>query len=201
MNEPREFKGYWWLPTSPDDTVYGTLVFSQRELRLDLEGSFAADPLIPPRPKRTRLGRLANAVLRFLRLRSTKPVEITVPLDLTPQDQPRIHGITNDHRRVTLDGCWGRSRSVNTSGYDITSYGTARVFDGRWYGPDEDVRFDELWIRLSDFSSWADRSGLRYTIHTDPAKKEMSGVDLSYSPPPTEEVDLGDGVTLKLAFN
>jgi hypothetical protein len=201
VNEPREFKGYWWLPTSPKDTVYGTLVFSQRELRLDLEGTFSADPSIPPSTERTRLGRLADAVLRFLRIRSKKPAGVVLPLDMTPQDQPRIHGITNDHRRVTLDGCWGRSRSFSTAGYDITSYGADRILDGRWYDTDEQVRVDELWIRLSDLDSWADISGLGYTTHIDPAKNQMIGVDLKYTVPPSLDVDLGDGVTLKVAFN
>lgn len=40
MLEEREFEGYWWRPSDPENKVPGTLKFSQSEVRLVLLGSF-----------------------------------------------------------------------------------------------------------------------------------------------------------------
>ena len=40
MLEEREFEGYWWRPSDPDNRIPGTLKFSQDEIRLELLGAF-----------------------------------------------------------------------------------------------------------------------------------------------------------------
>lgn len=42
MLEPREFRGFWWLPSEPDKRVAGTLTFAQDSVHLQLLGALGA---------------------------------------------------------------------------------------------------------------------------------------------------------------
>ena len=48
MLEEREFEGYWWLPSDPETRLPGTLKFSQKDVELELLGSF--EPHLVPGP-------------------------------------------------------------------------------------------------------------------------------------------------------
>jgi hypothetical protein len=45
VQEEREFEGFWWLPSDPGTRLPGTLKFSQKEVRLELLGSFVPDAM------------------------------------------------------------------------------------------------------------------------------------------------------------
>lgn len=45
MLDDREFEGFWWLPSDPENRLPGTLKFSQEAVRLELLGSFVPGAL------------------------------------------------------------------------------------------------------------------------------------------------------------
>jgi hypothetical protein len=98
-------------------------------------------------------------------------------------DEPRILGLTKDRKCVSLERCLGLGQSINIPGFPVTTYGPHMILVGAWYEPDEDVRFDEVYLRFSDLDTWATSSGFGYEMHFDEDRKSLTKLDVSYTPP------------------
>lgn len=118
-----------------------------------------------------------------------------------PADEPRILGVSRDQRAVTLENCMGLGATINTAGFPITTYGPHLVLDGAWYEPDEEVRFDEISVRLSDLDEWAETSGFRSDLNWDAEGQSIESIDVTYTPPQRIEVDLDDGTSVSIVFS
>ena len=161
--DEREFEGYWWRPSDPDNKVPGRLLFSQAgENQLVLLGSFDG---LKPGP----FGQL--------------------------DDEPRLHGVTKDRKIVTLDRCLGLGQAYNHPGFPVTTYRPHTLLVGAWYNSEEEVRFDEVYIRLTELDTWAVASGFGHEMYFDESRKDVTKLDVSYTPPPPIEIPV-DGETL-----
>ena len=167
MLEDREFEGYWWRPSDPENKVPGTLKFSQSDVRLDLLGSFEG---IKPGP----IGHV--------------------------DDEPRILGLSKDRKEITLERCLALGQSINIPGFSVTTYGPHTVLVGAWYEPNEEVRFDEVYVRFSDLDTWAVSSGFGYQMHFDAEGKSVTKLDVSYTPPEAVEVPLDENTSLSITW-
>jgi hypothetical protein len=144
MLEELELNGYWWLPSVPEGTVPGTLHVSRADIRLELLGGFAqpATGLESDTPE------------------GDGPRETVLELGSFVADQPRILGQSQNGDQVTLERCSGRSRRLALPRFATSEYGPNIVLIGAWFGPGDEVAFDELEIRFSDLDVWASAPGL-----------------------------------------
>jgi hypothetical protein len=183
--EAREFEGFWWLPTAPEERVAGKLSFSQADIRLDLLGGFTE------RVDETETAEATD---------DAAPTEVTIqPFDLVAF-QPRILGETRNGRPMSLERCNGRSLSLSVPGFGVSTYGAWMILDGAWYEPDEEVAFDEIAVRFSDLDQWACVSGFSYKINHDEKGEALTSIEMTFTPPEEIEVALGEGATLRVEF-
>jgi hypothetical protein len=172
MHEPREYEGWWWRPEEPDRRVPGTLTFSQDELELRLLGT-----LQDPQPG---------------------------PIGL--DDLPRILGIARQRgesgmKVMTLEENAGGNPGFSSPGFMTATYTPRTVLVGAWYEPDEEVVFDDVFVRYSDLDTWAGTSGFHQQLHPDDDQVSFKRLDVSYIPPPPIEVEIDDQTTLGITWN
>jgi ApeA N-terminal domain 1 len=116
-------------------------------------------------------------------------------------DQPRILGVTKDHKAVTLEHCAGMGARFGFGGFPTTRFRPRLVLHGLWYEPDERVLFDEISIRYSDLDTWAATSGFSSQWAWDPDGKSIRKLDITYTPPESIEVNLDADTTLGIDFS
>jgi hypothetical protein len=126
--ETREFRGWWWLPTQPDDQLPGTLIVTRGEAELDLTGHFGHEVLAETDHEIVMSGRLA--------------------------DQQRILGIDRDGKEVTSEGHQSASYSEHSAGVTISKYSRRITLVGKHFQSGEKIEFDEIAIRASDLTAW-----------------------------------------------
>jgi hypothetical protein len=185
MLEPREIQGYWWLPFMPDGKIPGTLHFSQADIKLELLGGFAR-PFEETRPEESEEGE--------------QPREVVVSLDSFIEYQPRISGVAQNGKPITLERCTGRSLQLGFPQFGSSTYGPHFVLVGAEYAPDEEVAFDEIAIRLSDLDVWASTSGFGQQMIFDDSRTNVERLEMTFTPPDDVEAKLGEGTTLKISF-
>jgi hypothetical protein len=183
--EPRELRGYWWLPSCPEHKVPGTLYFSQSDIRLELLGE-----LDRPRP--------AQAVEEAEQ--GEGPREVSVELGSLVTSQSRILGQAPNGSAVTLERCNGRSLAIGLPGLTTSEYGAQFVLVGAWYEPDEELAFDEIAIRFSELDTWASVSGFATKLMWTEDQKSLASIETKFLPPPAIDVVLDEGTTLKFEF-
>jgi ApeA N-terminal domain 1 len=115
-------------------------------------------------------------------------------------DEDRIVGIAKTREWVTLDGCLHLGQSLNFPGFSVTTYGPHMVYVGSAYEADEAIRFDELYVRLSDLDLWALASGFGHEMQWDPSGTSVTKLDVSYTPPEPIEVALDDETTIGITW-
>src|SRR6266851_7397827 len=147
--ESRDIQGYWWLPFMPDGKVPGTLHFSQADIGLELLGGFAHS--LEETNDEESGDEESNA--------DERPREVVLALDSFIKYQPRISGVAQNGRPVTLERCNGRSLQLGFPQFASSTYGPQFVLVGASYDGDEEALFDEIAIRLSDLDVWARTSG------------------------------------------
>ena len=185
MLEPREIQGYWWLPFMPDGKIPGTLHFSQADIRLELLGGFAR-PLEETRPEESDEGEESR--------------EVVVSLDSFIEYQPRISGVAQNGKPITLERCNGRSLQLGFPQFGSSAYGPHFVLVGAEYAPDEEVAFDEIAIRFSDLDVWASTSGFDQRMIFDDSRTNVERLETTFTPPGDVEAKLGEGTTAKISF-
>jgi ApeA N-terminal domain 1/Apea-like HEPN len=126
--ETREFRGWWWLPTQPDNQLPGTLIVTRGQAELDLTGHFGHEMLAETDHEIVMSGRLA--------------------------DQQRILGIDRDGKEVTSEGHQSASYSEHSAGVTISKYSRRITLVGKHFQSGEKIEFDEIAIRASDLTAW-----------------------------------------------
>jgi hypothetical protein len=185
MIDTHTYVGLWWLPTDnaqpPSDAaerLSGTLTVTRGDAKLDVLGSFG------------------HKVLS----RSQKQVTMSP----WPADQPRIHGITTKGTWVTLEACRSGGSEMHFPGIPTTTYEPRVVLLGAWFPKDEQIRLDEIAIRLSDLDTWVAVSGFAGQMGL--AQQEgtgfvtPTGIDVQFKPPPAISIPLDNGEEARLEF-
>jgi hypothetical protein len=126
--EPREFRGWWWLPGQPDRQLPGTLVVTRGEAELDLTGHFGHEVIAKTDSEIVMSGGLA--------------------------EQTRILGIDRDGRAVTSEGHHSASFTEHSAGVTISKYSRRVTLVGKHFEAGEKIKFDEIAIRASDLTAW-----------------------------------------------
>jgi len=131
-------EGYWWLPTSPERRVAGTLTFGNTtdgELRL-LSGLNNDDQTLKS---------LANA-----------------GVSVEPQI---ILGQAPDGKKYTLVNC--HRSGVTLSAFLVERYIPTIVIEGAHIEQIEEINFDQVTLRLSHLGEWYQKSGRTYQCEAE----------------------------------
>ena len=171
----RVIEGRWWLAEqTPDDAVRGTLVVSDDEFRLTLEGSF----------------------------REVENDDLTALFAQPPPHVDRILGETVDRKDVTLHDCTLAGSGTHGKRGGGTRYSESYwpevVLLGGWFWADEDVAFDKVFVRLTSLHPWTAVSGFE-TVWVMPVKDGETPTQ-TYRAPKDRTATLSDGTGIKLTF-
>ena len=131
MKEKIECKGFWWLPSNPEEAVAGILTYTPgNEIILELIGMFD--------PKKT-------SIIAFL---DKKPESI-------------IHGISSDSKKITLINCnpFG-SLNLNCR-FPITKYNCSLLIIGTHIEDYYQKRFFKAKVVIPELNDWCPPSVFR----------------------------------------
>lgn len=145
-----EYLGSWWLPSNTEQTVNGTLKFSQ-------ESGFQL----------TLLGALKEQF-------NGDQVPAVQPIFSTPNDFPLIVGTTTEGKKISLSSCVQSRSHYNTGGGGIVEeYHASIAYIGIHLTNLEETRFHKAEVRFSRLSDWISRFGFDQTItHRQGEKRE-----------------------------
>ncbi len=165
MTEKFEYKGYWYLPSDPNNAIAGILTYIPNEsIELELIGTFE------------------KSTIGIIALCERKSTDI-------------IWGITSDVHEVTLINCFsdGVSCSSNCS-FPITKFSIQYCLVGIHIVNFNDKRFSWSNIRIPELTTWCYPAALKpvydfsekdeinkisVSINTDEVKKPIASVDVN----------------------
>jgi hypothetical protein len=174
MLEPFEYRGLWWLPEEPAQKVAGVLTFSQDDVALELVGQL-------PRTE----------------ARQEQTTDVVV-LPAGPLSRERIVGLSTNGKAFTLERCHASGWNMSMPGMATERFSPDLILEGARYETGEAVVFDELSVRYTQLDGWVATSGISSGAHAE--GEEVTGIDLSFRPPDSIEVELPD-LTLEVAFS
>lgn len=171
LEESFDFKGYWWLPSAPDNKVAGVLSYKPGErITLELIGSF---------------GNESNAVISFI----------------NKTDEAVIHGQLENAKKVTLLQCYPSGNVNLSSFFPIIRYSCIYCFIGRLYsGMDEEGDF-KIDVHFPELSYWCHPGMLRESFLEDKEHDGMIisfSFDANLGGKLIDEVELEDGIKIAL---
>jgi hypothetical protein len=134
MVEIHEYRGLWWLPTddgkrpNEDNQLSGTLTVTKGRAALELLGHFGHEILYETETEKVGSGHLA--------------------------EQPRILGLSNEGKRLTLEGHQSAPYTEHFPGIPTATYNRTVTLIGKHFAPREKILFDEIVIEASDLNAW-----------------------------------------------
>ena len=159
---------------SPDDAVRGTLMVSDDEFRLTLEGSF----------------------------RDVDNDGLTPLFVASPSHVDRILGETVDRKDITLHDCTLAGSGTHGKRGGGTTYSESYwpdvVLLGGWFWADEDVAFDKIFVRLTSLHPWTEESGFGRELMMPVTDGETA--TQTFTAPKDRSATLSDGTVIKLTF-
>lgn len=166
----KQVDGDFWLPTVDESSqarVPGRLSIAEDgEATLELHGSFTGP---------AELGDETETV--------TGTVTHVTPGSLARHShRGRIVGQSGGGVAYTLEDCFVIGRSGLLSSAMRETYTVGRVFQGALFGPDEDLEFHALHLKIDGLSEWLNLSGVTQQIHFEPDQdvpKKLVGATLS----------------------
>ena len=179
MIENTEHEGFWWLPGSESERLFGTLRLNRGRPELKVAGHFGHKVL------------------------SESESEIAYSFDLA--DHPKILGVTTDGKAVTLEDCSSHGLVLPVPGTATAVYQASFALFGAHFEEDEIAGFDALGLRLSDLDEWARVSGFsRPVVNVGDGPSGASPpltIHIEYNRPPAIDVPLDNGESLQLDFH
>lgn len=137
LAEGFEYKGYWWLPSEPDNKVAGVLSYKPGErITLELIGSFDKEN---------------DAVLSFIK----------------KKDETVIHGQIENAKKVTLLKCYPSGSVNLSSSFPIIRYSCIYCFIGRLYNGMNDEGLYKMEVHFPELSHWCHPGVLQETFLED----------------------------------
>ena len=173
MTEKFECKGYWYLPSDPDNTIAGILTYIPNEsIKLELIGTFE---------KSTTIG-----IITF-----DKRTSIDI-----------ILGITSDAHKISLINCHPGGGSYNLScSFPITRFSIQYCLDGIHIENFKDKIFSWSDITISELTTWCYPAALESVYgfsEKDKINKISVSVNTDESKKPIISVDVNNLTTLNL---
>ncbi|WP_254512802.1 ApeA N-terminal domain 1-containing protein [Anatilimnocola floriformis] len=158
LDEDFEADGRWWLPDRPDEWRYGTILFSQRDLKLKIHGSLESKETV-----QAEAGVWRRDFRRF----------------------DTIYGVLNDGKRVTLLKCRAQGGTSDMQEALISIYGAIYGVVGHHCQPFDEQRFTDWRFncnRLDDFTAnltitWDERTN---------EVGDFSGIGVDHTAPPKQ---------------
>ena len=171
LNEPFEYKGYWWKSDDSENKVAGVLTYKPGvSIVLELIGSFDKGN---------------NAVMSFFKKSEVKT----------------IHGELENAKKVTLINCHPSGRVNMSSSFPIIRYTCIYCFIGRHYsGMDEEGNF-KMAIHFPELSHWCHPGILRESFLENKEHKTQIislSFEALVGGKILNEVELDDGYTIHL---
>lgn len=135
MTEPLEIKGYWWLPSSPDDIVAGILTYiPNKAIKLELIGQL--------KPKSSAIEELIN-----------------------PKDENVIFGFSSDAKEISLIDCHPSDSSLNFNcQFPIQRYNCQHLVIGTHITSLDSPQFFKAQINIPFLSLWATPDSIEKTV-------------------------------------
>jgi hypothetical protein len=184
--ERREYEGYWWLPR---DGAAGVPSAAALTGRLAIEEG---------RGELKTLGNFGHQVLSRARDR--------VVYSPMPTSVPRVLGLTEDGKAITLEGCNPTASSERFPGISSATYRAYVALVGAWFEEGEEVSFDEICVRTATLDAWVGVSGFQQEIRfkaPDDASvvTGIESTEVRFEPPEQIEIELGDGAKAWIDFS
>jgi hypothetical protein len=176
--QTHEFRGFWWLPADEEEKLSGTLTVTRGDATLALLGHFGH------------------------KLLSDDGKSKSYSLEL--EEQPRIHGISETGKRITLERHGIANWSGHFPGIETSIYEPEVVLIGKLFDGGEEVGFDEIAIEASDLNTWTLISGFRTKIGG--TEQPESGFFIStktevhFEAPDDIEIPLDEGEQARIRF-
>lgn len=173
LNEPRSWKGQWWLPTDPDNEVAGVLTYDPRTgLSLELIGGFE-DRIVD----------------------HSHPNYVTVREGSL--NWPLLHGLSEGKDITLLDCVPTHTMSRLFGGPEEQTVSALTALVGVHLEEPDQAVFTECRVSVEDLTPWAAASGFELTFGVEDERPTRAR---SISAEPAEEpVVVVDGTTITLA--
>lgn len=107
---------------------------------------------------------------------------------------PRVLGISEKGKPVTLDECFYHKRSFNFPGLAISRIHVNLALLGCHFEKDEAICFDEIACYSDAVNDWLGLAPIEATLTRSPSY----AATISFSPPPPHEWTLSNGITMKV---
>ena len=188
MEDNRIFKGYWWLPSVPDDKVAGTLTIeTDGDLRLELYGGF---------------GQNENGV-NFER----EPDKVIYGWCYAPNGHMKQISLFECHSSISLNFSSDFPITRYTCYYALIGYHLLSMKDAKFF--EARVEFAELsyWCPPSNITTWYKENSITIALDISTEKSTMASIKLnngmtlslnqecSYRPDGTQ-IDINQATTL-----
>ena len=171
LSKSFEFKGYWWLPSTPDNKVAGVLTYKPGEsIVLELIGSFGDD---------------SDAVVAFM----------------NKSEEAVIHGKLENAKDVALLRCYPSGSINFSNFFPIIRYSCIYCFIGRHYKNIDDEGDFKVSAHFPEMSYWCHPGILREYFLEDEGKNGQIislSFKVEESGKVIDEVELDGGIKLQL---
>ena len=144
LNEKLEYKGYWWLPSNPNNKIAGILTYTPNEkIKLELIGTF-----------------------------DSKDIDILF-CDKSV-DENIIHGVTSDSKKVTLINCHSYASLNFSCPFPIVNYNCQFLIIGKHLKDFEEECFYKANVTIPELSHWCSPCALKGTMMKDKLNEEFT---------------------------
>lgn len=152
MTEKFEYKGYWYLPSDPDNAVAGILTYIPKEsIKLELIGTFE------------------KSTIGIFTFTDKKSIDI-------------ILGITSNARKISLVNCHSGGGSYNfNSSFPITKYSIQYCLEGIHIEDFKEKRFSWSNITILELTTWCYPAALESIYSFSENDKKINEISVSFN--------------------
>jgi hypothetical protein len=144
MKEKIEYKGYWWLPSSPEERVAGILTYiPNHAITLELIGTF-----------------------------DSKKASFVAFMDKKPENI--IHGFTSDSKEITLTDCHASGSVNLSCPFPIIKYSCQFIIIGKHLEDFKQKCFHKAYVTIPELTHWCPPSALHSVIQNNNEDKIAS---------------------------
>lgn len=150
MRDKIEYKGYWWLPYNPDETVAGILTYIPGEkMILELIGAFDSS---------------RESIIAFM----------------NKKNESVIHGLTSDSKKVTLINCHPSGSANLTCSFPVIRYHCRFFVIGKHIEDFKQKCFWKAHVKISDLSYWCPPAALKTVYQFDKDENNIENTLISF---------------------
>lgn len=156
FNISHTYKGYWWLPSNPNEKVAGILEYIPNDsIRLEIFGDFYTD----------------SNLSTLKRILEGEKVSV-------------IHGECSDATKITLFNCF-TSGSWNTSSFPLIQFSCSYVVLGKFLDNYDQNSFFQATFFNPELNLWCPPKLIQSTYYTDDSNSNFKQLDIRITPDTT----------------